>query len=664
MRSNDQDNIKKALTAVARFFGADRAFVGYFLEEGHYLSFMHETYVEGAQMIPEEFYHKLSIIELPWWASKLKENEAIVIEDVLLMPEEANVEKELMTQLGIRAHITTPSYFDDKLNGFIGLDCINRPCSWNALDVENLRLFADLLSLAIEQERKEEELRQSSREAFKTEAKFRIIFDRLPWGVEIYDENGILTDINPKALEIFGTTKEQILGISLFDNPVIPAENKMLISKGEEIIMEDDYTFESVNDLGYFGTEIKQKVKHLWGKCIPLKENEEDIFGYLFLENDITDEYRHQEEIQSHLAKLQTAVDTGDAFIWDYNLKTNELTVDFGKDNNPVFADMVDKFNMDNVTGMNSFFASIHPDDYERVVNQGFLPLYHEKKDSFSTTFRRIAKGQTIWYNCNVRTYKYDEEGKPMRIVSYMANTTKYHENEIELIKVRETDKLKSAFMANMSHEIRTPLNAIVGFSNILAEMSQSEETAELAELINKNNELLLRLVNDILDFSKLESGELEYLIETFDFRELYLSLSEEYAGQSTPQLQFEYRKEPPSFLLTSDRKRIRQVIENLLSNAFKFTPNGVIAFSYEVTEEKRLYVQVSDTGIGLPQESNNRIFDNFYKGDVFQQGVGLGLPISKMIITALGGDIGVKHNGDQGTIFWFTLPLSNSNNG
>ncbi|MDL2221593.1 PAS domain S-box protein [Parabacteroides sp. OttesenSCG-928-N08] len=659
LRSDDENNIQKALTAVMRFFGVDRAFVGYFVDEGHAMSFTHEVASEGIQAIPEEFYQQLYSTQLPWWADKLRRNEVIVVDNVSLMQEEAIVEKRIMSDINIQSQITAPTYFDNRLNGFIGLDYINTLHSWDELEIENLRLFADLLSLAIEQERTAEELKHSSREAFKTEAKFRIIFDRLPWGVEIYDENGVLTDMNPKALEIFGTTKEQILGINLFDNPVIPPENKALIRKGEEIIMEDDYTFDSVHNIGYFNTEIKQVVKHLWGKCIPLKDEQNEIFGYLFLENDITDEYRRQEEIQSNLAKLQTAVDTGEAFIWDYNLKTGELTVDFGQQETHIYTKEVVNFNKDNTRGMNAFFASIHPDDYDRVVNQGFLPLYRGESDSYSSTFRRFIDGKTIWYTCNVRTYKYDEEGNPLRIVSYMANTTKYHENEIELIKIKETDKLKSAFMANMSHEIRTPLNAIVGFSNILAELCRSEETNELADLINKNNDLLLRLVNDILDFSKLESGELEYSIDTFDFRELYLALSEEYLCRATDQICFVYDQESPSFLITSDSKRIHQVIVNLLNNAFKFTKRGKISFLYEITEENQLYIRVSDTGIGLPEQEGDRVFDNFFKGDVFQQGVGLGLPISKMIIEALGGHIGVERNEEGGTTFWLLLPAT-----
>ena len=227
---------------------------------------------------------------------------------------------------------------------------------------------------------------------------------------------------------------------------------------------------------------------------------------------------------------------------------------------------------------------------------------------------------------------------------------------ELEMQKIMEADKLKSAFLANMSHEIRTPLNSIVGFSSIIAETESREERLEYLDIILKNNELILQLVSDILDFSQIESGELDYQWSDVKMKEIcdevFLQCSQ--LHYSIPLL---FGPDAlPDITLRTDRKRVKQVLTNLITNAFKFTEAGKITLTYQ-KEDGKVRVSVIDTGIGIAPEYIDSIFERFMKIDNFSQGTGLGLTICKTIIKTLGGEIGVESDLGKGSTFWFTLP-------
>lgn len=229
-----------------------------------------------------------------------------------------------------------------------------------------------------------------------------------------------------------------------------------------------------------------------------------------------------------------------------------------------------------------------------------------------------------------------------------------------EVKRADEANRLKSAFLANMSHEIRTPLNAIVGFSNLLAETDDPVEKQEFIHIISTNNELLLQLINDIIDMAKIESGSLDFTYSRIDINELMEEIcSQMILKNKSEAVSISFDEKLPQCLIYTDRNRLMQVMINFLTNALKFTPKGSVSFGYTIEElGKAIRFYVKDTGIGIPQDKKDKIFDRFVKLNTFAQGTGLGLPICAMIAEKFGGSIGVESEEGKGSLFWLSIPM------
>lgn len=222
--------------------------------------------------------------------------------------------------------------------------------------------------------------------------------------------------------------------------------------------------------------------------------------------------------------------------------------------------------------------------------------------------------------------------------------------------KAEESDRLKSAFLANMNHEIRTPLNAIIGFSDILVEEEDPAARQEYARIIHSNNELLQRLVNDVLDISKIESNTVEFVYAEVNLpclmKEIYTTISlhipEGVELILDPCLDVDFY---------TDRSRLTQILTNFLTNAAKHTKKGYICFGYEVIDEN-IQFYVKDTGEGIPEDQWERIFSRFVKLTEWTQGVGLGLAISKALVTKMNGRISISSEVGKGSAFYVVFPL------
>ncbi|MCZ6708395.1 MAG: response regulator, partial [Chloroflexi bacterium] len=227
----------------------------------------------------------------------------------------------------------------------------------------------------------------------------------------------------------------------------------------------------------------------------------------------------------------------------------------------------------------------------------------------------------------------------------------------------------KAQFLAMMSHEIRTPLNGVIGMADLLSQTEQSAEQAEYTEAVRRAGAALLIVINDVLDFSKIEAGEIELESRPFQLRntvEDVLQLLGPTLSDKTLEPLVHYAAAVPSWVV-GDEARVRQVLLNLVSNAVKFTEQGEVMVRVEELEREqnsvRLKISVSDTGVGLPQEKLDTIFDEFVQADASTSrrygGTGLGLAISKRLVHLMDGEIGVESTEGRGSTFWVTLPCA-----
>ena len=224
--------------------------------------------------------------------------------------------------------------------------------------------------------------------------------------------------------------------------------------------------------------------------------------------------------------------------------------------------------------------------------------------------------------------------------------------------KAVEADNLKSTFLANMSHEIRTPLNAIVGFANLLCKTVDPEKKKKFVEIIETNNQLLLKLIGDILDISKADSNRMVFNMYKIDVNKLLNTIVSGINIEKKPEVKLEIKLGMDNCFITSDPYRITQVVNNLLTNAIKFTERGTITVGYELMPNNMLRFFVKDTGLGISQADMSKLFTRFTKLNSFIQGTGLGLSISKTIVEKLGGTMRAESAGrGMGSTFYFTIP-------
>lgn len=226
--------------------------------------------------------------------------------------------------------------------------------------------------------------------------------------------------------------------------------------------------------------------------------------------------------------------------------------------------------------------------------------------------------------------------------------------------RAEESNRLKSAFLANMSHEIRTPLNAIIGFSDMICQMGEEEEKQEYMKIVSSNNELLLQLIDDILDLSKIEAGTMEFTFAPTDINELMEGICRQMQEKNTsPDVAITFTEKATECIFHTDRVRLSQVIINFTNNAMKFTSEGSIQMGYRIDETKdEIYFYVKDTGIGIPADKIDEVFERFVKLNTFAKGTGLGLAICRVIVERLESTIGANSREGEGSCFWFRLPM------
>jgi PAS domain S-box-containing protein len=310
----------------------------------------------------------------------------------------------------------------------------------------------------------------------------------------------------------------------------------------------------------------------------------------------------------------------------------------------------------------------LHPEDKQMALDECNAALNGEKE--FDTSFRVIHPNGTVLYLKATGSVIRDVDGKPLRMIGINRDITEANLAEEQLLiakeKAEESDRLKSTFLANMSHEIRTPLNSIIGFSELLDDPDfEQEQKAEFTKTIIENGNNLLVIINDIMDLSMMESNQLKIRKEEFPVIKILNDLENEYKTKANNK-RIDFTISMPEHVedirIENDFYRIKQIFNNLIGNALKFTPKGFIEIGCFLDETKITFY-VKDTGIGIPAEYHDKIFDRFRQVDETKSrkygGNGLGLSISRNLVKILGGELLVESDTGKGSTFFFSLPKS-----
>lgn len=482
---------------------------------------------------------------------------------------------------------------------------------------------------------------------------FRKLYVNLPVGVELYDRDGYLIDLNAKDMEIFGIrSKKDVLGVNIFSNPIMPKDVIKKLKENKSVNFRLNYSFKKVDD--YYNTS-KVGELDIVTKASILYDQRGEPSSYLLINLDNTEKmiaYNRISEFENVFTLVSVYAKVGYAL---YDLYTFE-----GYAIKQWYENMGEKDGtpLSQIIGIYSY---IHPND-AGYINSFFEEVKQGKAHHFRREVRVKSGDGWKWICANITRNPQSVDPNKPEMICINYDITELKDSQLKRERAEELDRLKSAFLANMSHEIRTPLNAIVGFSQLLAETDDPEERHEFVEIIDSNNRMLLQLISDILDLAKIESGTMDFKFADMNVKEVINEIVTSFRIKMPDNVALIAPQDSPECQIYSDRMRLTQVISNFLNNAIKYTSEGCIILAYEIIGDE-IKFSVTDTGDGMSQEIQAHIFDRFYKGNTFKQGTGLGLSICETIVNRLGGRIGVNSELGKGSTFWFTHPYSFSPN-
>jgi len=508
------------------------------------------------------------------------------------------------------------------------------------------------------------ERKQTEKELRNKERQFKDIINQLPNSVLIH-QAGRIVYANKAALDIIGYSEEEFFGTEIF-NYVVEKDRKLL----------DKMMQKRTKDRPTKEYEITVQTKNGRYRDAIIRATETQFFGELstvVLLIDITERkvqealLRESEEKFRHLAELTSfGIMIYQDSYWVYVNPASETFCGF------TAQEMYQMHYWDIVSP--EFRSLIQERGFKRQTGQS-VPTGYE--------FKIITKeGIEKWVLLNGSLIEY--KGKPAGLIS-IADITKLKQIEQELIiakeQAEESDRLKSAFLANMSHEIRTPMNGILGFAELLKMPDLSgNQQQEYIRIIKKSGERMLNIINDIVDISKIESGQMKISVSKTNINEqtefIYKFFKQEAESKGIRLSLVNGLREEES-IVKSDKEKVYAILTNLVKNAIKYTDNGAIEFGYSLKEAKdegeqprpaELEFYVNDTGIGIPKERLQAVFNRFVQADISDkrafQGAGLGLTISKAYVEMLGGKMWVESEERNlpagkagGSTFYFTIP-------
>lgn len=637
--------INKILKEVLRQFQADRTYIFELDRKLHTEVCTYEIAVEGIKE-RKVLLSESSIDYASWWTGQILAGDPIILFTLNLLPDSAGADKRRLEEYGVKSTMVVPLNSKDGVWGYIGVDMVREHRNWCNEDYQWFVSLGNIISICME-------LRRSESEARLEKAYLQNIYKNLPAGIELYDKDGFMTDLNDKEMEIFGLRhKEDVIGLNLFDNPLLPQGLKDKLKAGAPIDMSFNYDFDRLD--GYYSTSRTGTIS-LISKFAPLYDALGNLINILLINIDnteTTNAYSKIQDFEEFFTLIGNYAKVGYAHF-------NALKCD-GYAVNSWYRNVGEKEGtpLNEIIKVHSHF---HPDD-RRMMLRFFDQVLIREASHLRRDVRILREdGTYTWTRVNVMVRDFRPEDGIIDMVCVNYDITELKETERKLIaardKAEELDRLKSAFLANMSHEIRTPLNAIVGFSSLLTETEDMKDRKQYMAIVQENTELLLQLISDILDLSKVESGAFEFVKSDTDVNLLCSEIIRSLRMKVPAGVELVFEECLPGCHVWADKNRLNQVISNFINNALKFTFSGSITLGYYRQTDGYLRFYVRDTGMGIPKNKIKTVFDRFVKLNSFVHGTGLGLSICKSLVEQMGGTIGVESEEGEGSCFWFTYP-------
>ncbi|MZI92969.1 PAS domain S-box protein [Vibrio sp. CAIM 722] len=457
--------------------------------------------------------------------------------------------------------------------------------------------------------------------------------------------------------EILGTAESDFLPPELID--YVQLHDDQAISTKQLISYEEALTHHDGTLHSYYTTKV------------PLLDEEGDVYALAVIATDITQRKVMESQLKYNEERLTYALEATGEGIWDWDITNDSVT------HNQRFCHLLGRDNSYMQHNLEVFIDFIHPEDRDYVLKRVQETLDFDIP--YHCVYRMVRPDRQIfWVEDRGNIVKRDDNGDPLRLVGSISDVTERREMQQELLEAKETaeqaTKAKSDFLANMSHEIRTPMNAIIGMSNLALQTELNHKQRNYVEKVHHSAESLLGIINDILDFSKIEAGKLEIENAPFNLDDVIdhiTNLVGLKADEKALEFMFDFPRLYPKELI-GDQLRLSQVLTNFTTNAIKFTdPGGDVIVGLEVLNETdqdaELHFSVKDTGIGLTEEQQSRLFQSFTQADNSTTrrfgGTGLGLVISRNLIKRMGGHIWVESEYGSVSTFHFSLTLAKQAN-
>ena len=498
------------------------------------------------------------------------------------------------------------------------------------------------------------------KQVYLEKEQWRRTFEAVKEGIFLIDKDYEILLCNPAFANIANQSNIQdLIGAKSYE--IVHGKNKK---------QEDCPTCRSGNELKTISREYFEKhlQKHLRTTSTPVLNEKKEIEFFVNTIDDITEEVQSRQNLADSETRLKLALEGAWEGMWDWNIKTGEVIF------SDIWFQMLDYQPGELKGHVSTWKKLIHPDDASRTMEE-LQEHLDGKTDRYECSHRLKTKsGDWKWILDRGQVVDRDQDGKPLRAIGTHLDLTKQKQIEEELRVAKEkaehADRLKSAFLANMSHEIRTPMNGIIGFTEILSKKQLTDaKRNRIFKIIQSSSKQLLQLINDIVDISKIEANQLIIYKENFNLHTLLSDIKEQAEFELIQRNKSEQVElvidNPPEFReleIYSSPGRIRQIMTNLINNAIKFTEKGQIRFGYSILPENRLLLFVEDTGIGISKKAKQIIFDRFMQAEPGTAkkygGTGLGLFITKQLVTLLNGSIKVDSAPNKGAKFIIELPI------